>query len=125
MKEYVKSFVIGSSWLVFILFFIAVSSYNKTKIIKYSYDDYTKEAPFLLGCAAVFAKFIHLNYNISLRKSLFLTSLITFSIISTYITFWDLYKFKTNMRWYKQYLLVFIGHFIAFNIIVYNLEIYL
>ena len=40
MKEYVKSFVIGSSWLVFILFFIAVSSYNKIKIIKYSYDDY-------------------------------------------------------------------------------------
>ena len=52
MKEYVKSFVIGSSWLVFILFFIAVSSYNKIKIIKYSYGDYTKEAPFLLGCAA-------------------------------------------------------------------------
>ena len=122
MKEYIKSFIIGSSWLVFVMFFVAVYNYNKNKIINYSYDEYTMQAPLFLGCASVFAKFLHLKFKLSLKKSLFLTSLITFIIISTSITVFKSYKFKSNMRWYKQYLTILIGHLIAFNIIVYNLE---
>ena len=125
MSEYLKSFVIGSSWFVFIMFFMAVYNYNEKKIINYNYDDYTIKAPLFLGCASVFAKFLHLNYNLSLKKSLFITSLITFTIVSTGITIFKSYKYKSFKQWCEQYLTVFVGHLLTFNYIVYKLEMLL
>ena len=46
MNEYVKSFVIGSSWPVFILYFLAVAGYGDK--INVSYKNYTFIAPLFL-----------------------------------------------------------------------------
>ena len=53
MNEYLKSFVIGSSWFAFIIFFYAVYSYEQQNIINYKFDEYTFKAPIVLGLIAI------------------------------------------------------------------------
>ena len=122
MKEYLKSFVIGSSCLCFLIFFFGVYTYSKQKIINYSYTDYTFRAPIFLGLVAVIAKYIHLNYKLSLRYSLLITSILSSISVMIGITYWNAYKFKTNIRWLIQYITVLIGHTFVFTIIVHFLE---
>ena len=122
MNEYIKSFVIGSSWLSFIIFFSAVDSYEKQKIINYDYNKYTFKAPLVLGFIAMFAKFINLNTQISLWKSLLIASLFSSISVMIGITINKSYSFENKQRWYLQYLTVLIGHVFTFTVIVYSLE---
>ena len=122
MKEYLKSFVIGSSWLCFILFFFAVNEYSKQKIINYTYEGYTFKAPIALGLIAVVAKYIYLNYNLSQRWSLFITSIFSSVCVMIGITYFKSYKFTSNKRWLLQYLTILIGHSFIFTFIVHFLE---
>ena len=122
MNEYIKSFVIGSSWLSFIIFFSAVDSYEKQKIINYDYNKYTFKAPVVLGLIAVLGKFISLNTQLSLQKSLLIASLCSSVIVMIGITINKSYSFKNKQRWYLQYLTILIGHVFTFTVIVYTLE---
>mgnify|MGYP000418368260 FL=1 len=122
MNEYLKSFVIGSSWFAFIIFFYAVYSYEQQNIINYKYDEYTFKAPIVLGLIALIAKYIYLNTNLSLWKSLLLTSICSSILVMIGITVNKSYSFKSQKRWYLQYLTILIGHTFTFTIVVYNLE---
>ena len=122
MIEYLKSFVIGSSWFAFIIFFYAVYSYEQQNIINYKYDEYTFKAPIVLGLIALIAKYIYLNTNLSLWKSLLLTSICSSILVMIGITVNKSYSFKSQKRWYLQYLTILIGHTFTFTIVVYNLE---
>ncbi len=122
MNEYLKSFVIGSSWFAFIIFFYAVYSYEQQNIINYKFDEYTFKAPIVLGLIALIAKYIYLNTNLSLWKSLLLTSICSSILVMIGITVNKSYSFKSQKRWYLQYLTILIGHTFTFTIVVYNLE---
>ena len=127
IKEVLKSFIIGSSFPSFIIFFIAVTYFfvrEKTAI--FNYYRYSMTAPLGLGLAAVLSKTISLKFNIKLKITYFIVSIISASLKCIEISKEeDVYDFKTKERWYLQYLIVFIGHLFVYNFIMYPLDSYL
>ena len=126
-KELLKSFIIGSSLPAFTILFIAVYYFliiEKTGLI--NYYRYSLLAPLGLGIASLIAKYIHMNYKISLQKSYFIISILSALFISILITFYKTYKFKIkSKRGLLQYLIIFIGHLFIYNQIIYPLDHYL
>ncbi len=128
-KELFKSFIIGSSIPAFIIFFIGVTHFIKyEKSAIFDYHTYSILAPIGLGFASLFAKYIHITYNIDLKKSYFIISLLSTLFICLRVTFYwkKVYKFKINSQRAKiQYLLIFMAHLFVYNKIIYPLDIYL
>ena len=124
-RELLKSFIIGSSILSFIIFFIGVTyfiKYEKSAI--FDYHTYSILAPIGLGFASLFAKYIHLMYNIKLKKAYFIISILSALFICLKVTIeWEqVYNFKIyTQRAHIQYLLIFMAHLFVYNIIIYSL----
>lgn len=118
MSSYLRSFVIGSSWLALAPFFLTVS---KLKNKNYTMDTYAMVAPLYLGLMTMLACYLRKKYKFSLRKSLLIVSLISPLIVYFISTKWGTYDFVERSR--TQYLLtIMASHFILFNVVIYFLE---
>ena len=121
--EYFKSFVIGSSWFVFIWFFLVVSRYNH--LANYDYKVYTFIAPLFLGLLNVFGFFISQKFKLTNNQRFIITGLIGATIVSIFITLFRLYNFDNPMRWFQQYLGLYLTYLIIFAVVVNLLNHYL
>jgi hypothetical protein len=117
MNKYLRSFVIGSSFPVFIIYFIAVQSITTPK--KYTFETYSIIAPLFLGTCNMLSLYISELYNIELRQRLLITSILLPLLVCLYAYFGKIYKF-TN--WTNYFIIVLIIYIFVFNIIVYYLE---
>ena len=125
-KELLKSFIIGSSIPAFIILFIVVIYLFKIKEATFNYYRYSILAPIGIGFLSMLSKYISITYNIDLKTSYFIISLLSALFVSINISIGNgAYKFKSNNRWYFQYLLIFIGHLFIYNKIIYPLDSYL
>ena len=125
-KELVKSFIIGSSIPAFIILFIVVIYLFMNKEATFNYYKYSIMAPLGLGVISMLSKLISIQYNIKLKYSYLMFSLISALFVSINISLGKgAYNFKTKNRWYLQYLLIFIGHLFIYNQIIYPLDLYL
>jgi hypothetical protein len=117
---YLKEFIIGSSFPVLCSFYYGVEKLQPKKT--YTYYDYTMIAPIYLGLFNVLSSYIANKYKWSIRKRLFI-----FSVISCISTCFiaktrNSYKFNDN-EWKKYYIYLFIKYQIIWNIIIYLIEI--
>ena len=125
-QELIKSFVIGSSIPAFIILFIVVIYLFMNKEATFNYYRYSVMAPLGLGILSMLSKFISIQYNIKLKTSYFIISLLSALFVSINITLGKgAYNFKSKNRWYLQYLLILIGHLFIYNKIIYSLDMYL
>ena len=125
-KELLKSFIIGSSVIAYFIIFIVVIYLFKIKEATFDYYRYSILAPIGIGLLSVLAKFISIKYNITLKRSYFVVSLLSALFVSINISRGEkAYNFKSNNRWYLQYLLIFMGHLFIYNKIIYPLDVYL
>lgn len=125
-KELLKSFVIGSSIISYLIILLVVIYLFKNKQATFDYYRYTVLAPIGIGILSLLSKYISLNYNISLKSAYFLFSILSASFVSINISRDEgAYNFKTKERWYLQYLLIFVGHLFMYNGIIYPLDLYL
>jgi signal transduction histidine kinase len=126
--QLIKGFVVGSSWPVFVLFFMGFYSYSYNKKInennclsKYlnidPYYFYTIMAPLYLGTMTSIAIYLHQNYDISIEKSFLIISLISAFITSLAITICSIYNFSDE-RLKEQYLRLIIYHLIIYNLVI-------
>jgi hypothetical protein len=122
MKDYLISFLIGSSPFIFIPFYIAVANIPESKI---DLKTYGIKVALYFGLMNVLATYIGKKYNISLGQRLVIVTILSIIIIWTIITINMPYNFKTKCRQKFQYVLVAIAHTIAYLIIIYSLEFYL
>ena len=114
-SNYLKGFVIGSSFPIFAFFFYNV---GKMKNINYSYKKYTILAPLYFGIMTCLALFIKEKTKLSLKMSIFIISIISSIIISSYIKITKAYNFTSSSRWIKQYIIITFVHLITYNIII-------
>lgn len=121
--EYIKAFIIGSSWPVFVLFFYAVDQLNDVR--NYSFKNYAFEAPVFFGLLNMFGLFISKEFDLLRTTRFLLTGMIGALIIAIVITVTHEYNFKTEQRWLEQYILLFIWYIFAFFIIVNTIDFYL
>jgi len=125
-KELLKSFIIGSSVIAFFIIFIVVIYLFKIKEATFDYYRYSILAPIGIGLLSALAKIISIKYNISLKISYFIVSLLSALFVSINISRGkQAYNFKSKNRWYFQYLLIFMGHLFVYNKIIYPLDVYL
>ena len=125
-KELLKSFVIGSSIISYLIILLVVIYLFKNKQATFDYYRYTVLAPIGIGILSLLSKYISMNYNISLKSAYFLFSILSASFVSINISRDEgAYNFKTKERWYLQYLLIFVGHLFMYNGIIYPLDLYL
>jgi hypothetical protein len=116
---YLKSFVIGSSWFVFILFFLSVM---KIKNKNYSYELYTIIAPFYLGLMNMLSLYLANKYKLSLRQRFLLIGIISPLIVIIFAKLSNSYNY-TSKKWYEYYVYIIVKHMLIFNIIIYYLTI--
>ena len=121
MSQILKLFVIGSSIPVCFLFYLAV---NFIKNKNYNYFEYSIICPIFFGITNVISYYLSKYLLFNNRTRFILTSLITFSFSLSYVKFNKSYNFS-NKEWNIYYIILFLGHFFVWNIIIYNLEKYI
>jgi hypothetical protein len=122
MNSYVKSFVIGSSFPCFILYFLAVK-FCKNK--NYRFEDYVFIGPLFLGLMNMLSLYISKKYNLSLKKRMLGSSIFFSFFVFLFDYSTKQYQISKLQDWIAFYLMLFFIYFVVFNFIIYNLELLL
>jgi len=122
-NEYLRAFVIGSSFLVFLPFFYSVYNFEKEQF-NFSYDIYTFLAPPTLGLMNVISLLLANKFNISKRVRFLLTSLIAPTIVLITIVTFNIYNYSLK-EWVSHVLQLYLLYFIIFNGLIYYLDKYI
>ena len=120
-KQYLRAFVIGSSFFVFIPYFIAVKSFDK-RLVNYSYENYTLYAPIGLGLYNVLSLYIANQLNLTKRNRFFLISLLAPTLVVLTVYFLKAYNYTTIQQWFNHIWKLYLLYFIVFNFVVYYLD---
>lgn len=129
MRDYLKAFIVGSSWLAFVFLFIGFGNIqgevNKNNCAERAtgistYRVYTIVAPIYLGIMSMVAIYIRDWQQISTRKAFFIIGIVSALIVSFAITFCKVYNWTTS-RYLLQYVKLQLYHFIIYSIIIASL----
>lgn len=123
IRQYLRAFVIGSSFLVFFPFFLAVYNFN-TKDINYTFSEYAFIAPFSLGVMNMSSLFITNTFDLSRRLSIFIVSLIAPILVISFVKMRKLYNYKSASVWFSHIWKTFLMYLIVWNVVVYNIDKY-
>ena len=123
MSEYLRAFVIGSSYLVFFPHFLAVG-FADEKQLNYSYKTYTFVAPVYLGFMNMISLYFANLYSLSRRKRYVLFGIISPFLVSSFSLLFQTYNY-TDERWILYVIGLFMKHFFIFNIIIFSLDKYI
>ena len=120
--EYLKSFIIGTSLIIWLPFFIKVK--NSKTIKKYTYYEYTLLLPTLLGLLNVISLIIAKQFKLSRRLRFLVISIITIILLIVITKHFEIYQY-TEDEWNNYYLNISLIYLFVWNIIIYNLEKYI
>jgi len=120
-NQYLRAFVIGSSFFVFIPYFIAVKSFDK-KLLNYSYENYTLFAPIGLGLYNVFSLYIANKFNLTKRNRFLFISILAPTLVVFSVYFLKAYNYNTMQQWCNPIWKLYLLYFIVFNFVVYYLD---
>jgi len=120
--NYLRAFVIGSSFFVFLPFFFGVSRFKKERF-NFDYISYTFLAPVALGLMNVFSLLIAEQYHLSSRERYLVISILAPSIVLLSIVLFDIYNY-TTIQWIRHTIKMYLLYFFMWNVVVYNLDKY-
>jgi hypothetical protein len=121
-NEYLRAFVIGSSFLIFAPFFFAVSRFDPKKT-NFSYVPYTLLAPLGLGLMNVISLIIAKFFHLSSRMRYLVISILAPSYVTCMILFLKLYNY-TKKEWLNHIWKLYLFYFIIVNFNLYLLDKY-
>lgn len=124
MKEYVLSFIIGSSILAYMLWIISLS---RVDLEYYNFNGYIYYIlmPIYFGIINVLSLYFSKKYKLSKLTRLIVTSVISSFIIINLVYRFKLYNWKDKTKKYMYPLMSLTGHLITYFIIIYILEEYI
>jgi len=120
-NQYLRAFIIGSSFFVFIPYFVAVRSFDK-KLLNYSYENYTLYAPIGLGLYNVVSLYIANKFNLTKRNRFLLISILAPTLVAIGIYTRKAYNYNTIQEWFNHIWKLYLLYFVVFNFIVYYLD---
>ena len=120
--KYLREFVIGSSYFVFLPFYYSVKNrQDNTK--NYSYYHYTLVAPVWLGLWNIISLIIAEHFGLSKRQRFLVVSIISSLTIMSIAFYFKTYNF-TRKEWRTYFLNIFIKYLLLWNIVVFYLDKY-
>jgi hypothetical protein len=119
INPYLRAFVIGSSVLVFLPYFLAVKS-MVTK--NFRYDNYTIYAPIGLGLFNVLSLVLANKLKLSRKNRFLLISVLAPTFVAFFIYFRKVYNYSTVNQWFAHIWFLYLFYFIVFNFVVYYLD---
>jgi len=123
-NQYLRAFVIGSSFFVFFPYFFIVSSLKKTNV-NFSYKYYTFLAPIALGLFNVLSLYLSIIFNLTKISRFILISLIAPTLVALTVYFFKAYNnLNTFSEWLNYLWKLYLLYFIVFNFDVYLLDKY-
>ena len=117
--KYLKQFVIGSSYLVFIPFFWFVKNNLKDK--NYTYFDYTISAPIYFGVWNVISLLLAEQLGLSMKERFLLVTPLSALSIMIFAKYYKKYNF-TKKQWSQYSILLFAVYIVVWNVVIYNIE---
>ena len=121
-NQYLRAFVIGSSFFVFIPYFLALKYLSEQKFTNYSYDNYTLYAPIGLGLYNVVSLYIANKMNLTKRNAYFLISIIAPTLVAIGVYTYKAYNYTTINQWFNHIWKLYLIYFIVFNFVLYYLD---
>jgi len=120
--KYLREFVIGSSYFVFLPFYYSVKNrQDNTK--NYSYYHYTLVAPVWLGLWNIFSLMIAEYFGLSKRQRFLVISIISSLTIMSIAFYFKTYNF-TYPEWITYFFNIFVKYLLLWNIVVFYLDKY-
>jgi len=120
MSEYTKAFVIGSSWPMFILYFLGVANYaDKANV---SYQRYTYIAPVFLGLLNMFGLYLSKQSDTFNQHRFILTGLIGAILIAVFVTVFGMYRDVDTCWMLRYYVYLTILYIVVFGVIARYLD---
>ena len=150
--NYLREFIIGSSFPVVVLFYRSVYQNIQKKKIEdpeyfdilpdkeipflwnkiwpgdyeyYSYFRYTITAPIYFGLWNILSLIIAEKFKLSIRMRYVTISIISSLFMMTFQTIYNIYDFKTRDQFIRYYISIFIKYMLVWNIIIYNIDRYI
>ena len=120
MTEYIRPFVIGSSFPVFIQFFANVMKIDD-KIKNYSYEKYSILAPLYLGLMNVVSLYLAKQFDLDLRQRMLYIGIISGIMVCVIAKLTNSYNF-TKREWICYFIRIITKHIFTYSTIVYLLE---
>lgn len=120
--NYLRAFIIASSFIVVAPHFLAVANLEK-ETTNYTYEQYTFVAPVYYGIMNMISLFIAINFKLSRRMRYILIGTISPLIVTSFSYIFQTYTY-TSEEWMQYAFGLFIKHFLIWNIIIYLLDIY-
>ena len=118
--EYVRAFVIGSSFPVFLPHFLTVANLDERNL-NYTYKQYTFVAPLYYGLMNMLSLWLALQLKLSDRQRYLLIGTLSPLIVITFSYVFKTYDYEGN-EWFTYGIGLFVKHFLIWNIIVYFLN---
>lgn len=119
MVSYLREFIIGASWPVFVLFFMSVMNISRKN---YTYEFYTVAAPIYLGLMNVLSKYLQEKFQLTFDQRFQLIGILSPLLIIAIAYFGQAYPFTTTQQWLNYAFRIILRHFLTFNLIVRYLE---
>lgn len=120
--EYLRAFVIGSSFFVFFPYFFGVSQFDPKKF-NFNYKMYTFIAPIGLGLANVISLFIANSFKLTREMRYLVISILAPTFITLLVIFLKIYNY-TMKEWFYHIFKVYVMYLFMFNCVVYLLDKY-
>jgi hypothetical protein len=121
LMEYIRSFVIGSSIPVVLIFYLVFFSIP-IGIKKYTNEQYAIVAPVYFGLMNMTSLFVANLLGLSLRSRLLITSIVSIIYVLTFVKLNNLYVFTNNFQLVAYVSTIIIFHLMTFNVIIFGLE---
>ena len=122
MTEYLRAFVIGSSFPVFLPHFIAVAGLDERRL-NYTYKQYSFAAPMYYGLMNVISLYVAFLFKLTDRQRYLLIGVLSPLIVISFSYVFETYDYQGN-EWIQYGVGLFLKHFLIWNIIVYFLNRY-
>jgi len=120
--EYLRAFVIGSSFFVFFPYLFVVSQFDPKKF-NFNYKMYSFIAPIGLGLANVISLFIANSFKLTREMRYLVISLLAPTFVIALVYFLKIYNY-TSSEWLYHIFKVYLMYLFMFNCIVYLLDKY-
>jgi hypothetical protein len=118
--EYIRAFVIGSSFPVFLPHFLAVANLDERNL-NYTYKQYTFIAPLYYGLMNAISLLLAIKLKLSDRQRYLLIGTLSPLIVILFSYTFQTYDYQ-GIEWLTYGAGLFVKHFLIWNVIVYFLN---